>query len=110
MRKALWDIGIRGYRVHWKKAPGKPDIAFPGRKIAVFVHGCFWHRCPHCDLPLPGHNPDYWRYKFRRNLGRDATNQAELDAMGWKSIVIWECKMKEDLSGCVEVVRRAVEA
>lgn len=59
MRDALRQIGIPGYRLHWKKAPGRPDIAYPGKKIAIFVHGCYWHRCPHCDLPLPKTNTEF---------------------------------------------------
>lgn len=49
LRKALKDVGIQGYRLHWKRAPGRPDIAYPGSKVAIFVHGCFWHRCPYCN-------------------------------------------------------------
>ena len=66
-RKTLREIGLSGYRLHWKKAAGRPDIAYPGRKIAIFVHGCFWHRCPYCDLPLPKSHPEFWSEKFKRN-------------------------------------------
>ena len=52
VRARLREAGYTGYRLHWKKAPGKPDICFPGRRVAIFVNGCFWHRCPHCALPL----------------------------------------------------------
>lgn len=63
MRKALREAGMSGYRLQWK-VPGRPDIAYPGRKVAVFVNGCFWHRCPVCDLPFPKSNVDFWRAKF----------------------------------------------
>ena len=71
VRAALRDAGLSGYRLHWKKAPGKPDICYPGRRVAIFVNGCFWHRCPHCALPLPKSNVDFWRAKFARNRARD---------------------------------------
>jgi len=71
LRKALCSTGIRGYSLNWKKVPGKPDIAFPGKKIAIFVNGCFWHRCPICDLPLPKTNIEFWKNKFIRNVERD---------------------------------------
>ena len=64
LRKVMWKNGIRGYRLHWKKVPGRPDIAFPGKKIAIFVNGCFWHRCPHCNLSVPKTNSDFWKNKF----------------------------------------------
>ena len=53
LRKALWNEGLKGYRLNWKHVPGRPDIAFDGRKIAIFIHGCYRHRCPESDLPLP---------------------------------------------------------
>ena len=71
LRKKLWSSGLRGYRLHLKEVPGRPDIAFPKRKLAIFVHGCFWHRCPHCNLPLPKSNREFWKNKFQRNIQRD---------------------------------------
>ncbi len=65
LRKALWHSGVKGYRLHWKKVPGRPDIAFPGKKIAIFVNGCFWHRCPICNPSLPKTNISFWTDKFR---------------------------------------------
>lgn len=86
--------GFPGYRLQWKHAPGHPDIAYPGRKVAIFVNGCFWHRCPKCDLPLPKTNPEYWEEKFRRNVQRDKQKTAELEQLGWRVFVIWECELK----------------
>lgn len=97
LRKKLWEKGMRGYRLHWKKAPGKPDIAFPGGKIAIFVHGCFWHRCPNCSFPTPRSHSDYWKAKFEKNVARDTKNETLLKEMGWTSIVIWECEIKKDI-------------
>ena len=67
VRAALREAGLSGYRLHWKKAPGKPDICFPGRRVAIFVNGCFWHRCPHCGLSMPKSNVEFWEAKFARN-------------------------------------------
>ena len=71
VRKALWNYGIKGYRLHWKKAPGRPDIAFPGKKIALFVNGCFWHRCPYCSPLVPKSHSKFSIDKFERNIKRD---------------------------------------
>jgi len=103
LRKALWSSGIKGYRLHWKKAPGRPDIAFPGKKVAVFVNGCFWHRCPHCNPPMPKSNTDFWITKFERNKERDQRKVEQLREVGWKSLTIWECQVK---SNCIEHVEK----
>lgn len=95
VRKMLREAGYPGYRLQWKKAPGKPDIAYPGRKIAIFVNGCFWHRCPKCNLPIPKTHPEYWAEKFRRNVERDQRKIEELELAGWKVLTIWECDLKD---------------
>lgn len=101
VRKALWHAGHRGYRLHYKKIPGRPDVAFVGRKIAIFVHGCYWHRCSKCGYPLPKHNTEYWKAKFARNVSRDARIARELKSLGWRHLVVWECDVKKDLSGTI---------
>ena len=93
---ALREAGLSGYRLHWKKAPGHPDVCYPGRKVAIFVNGCFWHRCPYCDLPRPKSNVEYWDAKFARNRERDAREQELLVADGWKVLVVWEHALKGD--------------
>ena len=108
LRKALFTNGIRGYRLHWKKAPGRPDISWPGRKIAVFVNGCYWHRCPHCDLPLPKSNTEWWKEKFGKNVTRDQRKLQELKDADWKVITIWECKIRKEIASCVDRVKNAV--
>lgn len=108
-RKALWKAGIRGYRLHWKKAPGKPDIAFPGKRIAIFLNGCFWHRCPKCQLGLPKHNSDFWQAKFARNVERDQEKVKALKNENWTVLVIWECELKEDISAQVEQVNQSLD-
>ncbi len=95
VRRMLRDLGYPGYRLDWRKAAGHPDIAYPGRKIALFVNGCFWHRCPVCDLPLPKSNVEYWQAKFERNVQRDARTKAALEEDGWKVVVVWEHQLKK---------------
>ena len=108
LRKSLRKIGISGYRLHWKKASGRPDIAYPGRKIAIFVNGCFWHRCPHCNLPLPKSNTEFWLKKFDKNKERDAKKIHDLEEDGWKIIVLWECEIKKDALGCAKKIKELI--
>ena len=93
-RKALWNSGLKGYRLHWKKVPGKPDIAFVKYKLAIFVNGCFWHKCPHCQPALPKSNTEFWNIKLTRNQERDLRKVADLEKIGWTSLTLWECQMK----------------
>ena len=79
LRQLLREAGYPGYRLHWKQAPGTPDIAYPGRKVAIFVNGCFWHRCPHCSPPNPKSHSEFWETKFARNQERDARKVRQLD-------------------------------
>lgn len=112
VRQALRASGLSGYRLQWKKVPGRPDICYPGRKVAIFVNGCFWHRCPHCDLPLPKSNTDFWSEKFARNRARDERNERALVLDGWTVIVVWECRLKgshleSTMHEVIDVVERA---
>jgi DNA mismatch endonuclease (patch repair protein) len=110
VRAALRERGYPGYRLHWSKAPGHPDICFPGRKVAIFVNGCFWHRCPHCALPAPKTNVEFWQAKFRRNRERDARDNALLVAAGWTVVVVWECRLApERLENTMDEVVRELE-
>ena len=95
VRRMLRDLGYPGYRLQWNKVPGRPDIVFPGRKLAIFVNGCFWHRCPVCNPPGVKTHTEYWEAKFRRNVERDARNQEALKHMGWTVEVIWEHELKK---------------
>lgn len=96
VRKALWENGHRGYRLHPKNIPGKPDIAFIGKKIAIFVNGCYWHRCPTCNYGIPKSNAEFWENKFSKNVERDERKIKELEELGWKVVTIWECEIKKD--------------
>ena len=109
VRRALRAIGLPGYRLHWKKAPGRPDIAYPGRKIAIFVHGCYWHRCHHCNPSTPKTHTDFWEKKFQGNIERDARKKKELEEEGWKVFVFWGCKIKEDVFALVEQVKAYID-
>ena len=109
LRKSLREAGVTGYRLHWSKAPGKPDIAFPGKKIAVFVNGCFWHRCPHCNLPMPIHNKEYWKSKLQGNIDKDRSYLNQLDQMGWKTIIVWECQIKIDTISSINNILEALK-
>lgn len=93
LRRALHRLGLR-YRINAKELPGKPDLAFPKYKAAVFVHGCFWHRHKGCGIATtPKSNTDFWNEKFSRNVSRDKRNRAALRNLGWSVIVVWECDL-----------------
>lgn len=94
VRERLRKAGLTGYRLQWK-VPGHPDIAWPGKRVALEVRGCFWHRCPHCKPSTPKKNTEYWEAKFARNVERDAENVRKLEEMGWRVHVIWECQLKK---------------
>ena len=95
VRRALTGLGAR-YRLHRADLPGKPDIAMPGRRLAIFVHGCFWHGhdCAR-GARVPKANRDYWVGKVERNRARDETSRAALAALGWRVETIWECDLKD---------------
>lgn len=107
LRKALSKNGIRGYRLHPKNVPGRPDICFTKKKLAIFVNGCYWHRCPYCKYPLPKHNTDFWQQKFSTNITRDKTKIAQLKKLGWRTITIWECQIRKALKTSVKKIEKA---
>lgn len=101
VRALLWRAGVR-FRVHDRKLPGTPDIANRRRKWVVFVHGCFWHghspcgRKPACEAPmLPRTNVEYWSTKISRNRDRDVRKCAQLRALGFRTLEVWECELKQ---------------
>ena len=94
VRRYLWSHGIR-YRLHLATLPGKPDIVIPQGKIAIFVHGCFWHGHENCSLGrLPKSNVEYWSEKIKRNTHRDRQVLEKLEADGWHCIVVWHCQLR----------------
>ena len=94
VRRLLHSIGYR-YRLHRKDLPGKPDVVFPGRKKIVFVHGCFWHGHSCAKGRPPKSRHEYWQPKLANNVERDRTKQEQLESLGWKVLVVWQCETKE---------------
>lgn len=95
VRSVLRDLGY-GYRLHRKDLPGKPDLAFIGRKKAIFVHGCFWHQHddPRCKISRrPDSNLDFWNDKFQKNQERDRKHERMLVEAGWEVMTVWECEL-----------------
>lgn len=105
LRTALWAAGLR-YRVH-PDMPGRPDLAFLGPMVAVFVDGCFWHGCP-IHGAIPATRSGWWEDKLAGNVVRDRAVQDELQLAGWKVLRFWEHEVKEDLSRIVHDVCIAV--
>ncbi len=104
IRRLLHRLGYR-YRLHKKGLPGKPDLVFGSRRKVIFVHGCFWHAHDCRYGRAPESRQDYWLPKLRRNKERDAEKLAELEALGWEVLTIWECQIKaKDQSGLVDTV------
>ena len=97
-------LGFR-FRLHRKELPGRPDLVFPKHRLAVFVHGCFWHRHGGCRYAYtPKSRVAFWTEKFAGNIARDKRNEEALHDLGWKVLVIWECETRDD-----ETVRRRLE-
>lgn len=95
VRRAVWAEGFR-YRLHVKKLPGKPDMALKKYRLAVFVHGCFWHHHGCANDRRPASNREYWDRKLDGNAERDARHRSQLQEMGWTVVTIWECSLKDD--------------
>lgn len=94
LRRELHRLGLR-YTLGNKWLPGKPDLVLHRHKAAVFVHGCFWHRHPGCNIATtPKSNTPYWQEKFDRNVSRDARVRAELEGQGWRIFTVWECELQ----------------
>ena len=91
VRRCLHAMGYR-YRLHRKDLPGRPDIVFVGRRKAIFVHGCFWHGHGCSKGQLPKSQLDYWLSKLKQNVRRDRMNIEQLELMGWRALVIWQCQ------------------
>lgn len=104
LRRGLWRKGLR-YRLHYSKLPGKPDIVFPGKKVAVFVHGCYWHRHDCGRAFVPKTNSEFWQAKFQRNIERDEANCHALESLGWKTLILWECEIRRNVEGCIDKVQ-----
>ena len=94
VRKVLHSMGYR-FRLHRKDLPGSPDIVLPKYKTVIFVHGCFWHRHENCKYAsTPKTRQEFWKNKFKANVKRDLEIQEKIKNIGWQSVVIWECELK----------------
>jgi len=109
MRSLLRGAGYTGYRLHYAKEAGRPDIAFVGRRVAIFVHGCFWHGCPHCAPRKPRSNASFWTAKLWANKARDARKVKALRSRGWCVVTVWECQLKERPTAQLARVLRLIE-
>lgn len=95
VRSLLHRLGYR-FRLHRKELPGTPDVVLPRYRTVVFVHGCFWHQHPGCEAAArPASNTEYWNRKLDANRARDSRNQAELERLGWRVVIVWECETKD---------------
>ncbi|WP_424957108.1 very short patch repair endonuclease [Hyphomicrobium sp. 1Nfss2.1] len=98
VRRTAHQLGYR-FRLHRKQLPGTPDLSFPRLRLAVFVNGCFWHRHPNCRYAYtPKSNIDFWTRKFSNNVQRDIRAKEQLESMGWRVAVIWECETADSLA------------
>ena len=94
LRRELHRLGLR-FTLKNSRLPGKPDLVFPRHRAIVFVHGCFWHRHPGCNIATtPKSNTAFWEAKFDRNVERDSRVTLELEAQGWRVHVAWECEVQ----------------
>ncbi len=93
IRRGLHALGFR-YRLHVKGLPGKPDLVFPGRRAAIFVHGCFWHGHDCALFRWPSTREEFWRSKIGGNIARDRRVTAQLLDQGWRVLNVWECALK----------------
>ena len=110
VRQYLFHHGFR-FRKNDKRYPGKPDVVLPKYKTVIFVHGCFWHRHEGCKLATtPKTRTEFWLEKFEKNVANDKKHCEELQAMGWKVIVIWECELEKDFEGTMgQVCKNIIE-
>ncbi len=107
VRKVLYSKGLR-YRLHYRLA-GKPDIVFPGKKIAIFINGCFWHKHKGCkNFVYPRTNADFWKQKIDGNVKRDMINYAKLKEEGWKILIVWECEIEDNFDITVNMLLREI--
>lgn len=105
LRKALWAAGLR-YRIHMK-LPGRPDIVFTQVKVAVFIDGCFWHRCPTHGV-MPKSNAEFWKAKLNGNVKRDRKNEKQLQRLGWQVMRFWEHQVEDSIESVAKEIKSRV--
>ncbi len=95
VRRALHAAGFR-FRLHRRDLPGAPDVVLPGLRVAIFVHGCFWHMHKGCRYSkIPSTRTDFWKAKLEGNAKRDRLAERELLDAGWRVLVVWECTVRD---------------
>ncbi len=108
VRKYLFSKGFR-YRKNVASLPGKPDIVLPKYHVAVFIHGCFWHRHEGCKrATTPKSRQEYWIPKFKRNVENDQKHYLDLQKMGWRSLIIWECEINKHFDETMERITKEI--
>lgn len=108
LRSLLHRHGHR-FRLQRKDLPGRPDIVLPGSRVAVYVHGCYWHRHKGCRLAtMPSSNVEFWRSKFERTVERDQENIVALTAAGWTPVIVWECELRADQEATLHRIEEAI--
>lgn len=108
LRSAIFSLGFR-YKLHVSDLPGKPDMVFSKKKIAVFIHGCFWHLHKECrDGRFPKSKLEYWKPKLQKNVERDKKNRESLQKSGWKVVTVWECEINRNLDKAANHVVKAL--
>ncbi len=108
LKKVLSANGLKGYRSHCKNVPGRPDICWPKKKIAIFVNGCYWHRHKRCAPKTPKTHKVFWKKKFADNTARDKRKIKALRSAGWRVLNVWECQLKNDLGKTTSTIIRKV--
>lgn len=107
VRRAAHGLGLR-FRLHRRDLPGSPDLVFPRRRTALFVHGCYWHRHHGCKYAYsPKSNVEFWQEKLQTNVERDIRVRQELEAGGWSVVIIWECETR-DSGKVIDVLSRGL--
>src|SRR5512136_593279 len=107
LRKLLSAAGIRGYRIHYK-LKGKPDIVFTKKKIAIFIDGCFWHKCPEC-FQEPETRKEFWMKKIGSNVEQDMKNTRKLQDDGWTVLRFWEHEIRKTPENAVEKILQTLQ-
>lgn len=107
IRKKLYSQGLRGYRVHYQ-LPGRPDITFTRYRIAVFIDGCYWHKCPEC-FTEPQTRREFWMNKINRNVERDKEINLLLESDGWHVLRFWEHQVRKDAQSVVDMIYNAIQ-
>ena len=106
LRKLLYHNGLRGYRLQYR-LPGRPDIVFVGKRIAIFIDGCFWHKCPDCFV-TPKTRTEFWMNKINGNVARDARVNEQLEKDGWTVVRIWEHEIRKESATALGRIRRVL--